>query len=473
MMDTDLPPEPPPRGADGSFLGHVNVVVLTYLADGILAFITGIFIARALGPDGRGAYGLFVLSAAFGQLLFGLGIGNAAIYYINKGEASVRDAVSAAHVITAASAVAAAAVIGLFRVLDTTGILGLPDAWFNDPLDIGISQWLLIAGVPVLLYWNLMRLILQAESRFVDLGISTIAQQALLVAAVGTIVVTGDLTPTAAALCLIGATATAGAFSLLRVGVEYIDPGQIVRPQFAMIRKLAGFGLQGESGNVLQLLNYRLDQYIVRYYVGLAGVGIYAVSASMTEAMFVLANAVALVLLPRMTANEDDAHWMASLATRSTLLIAAAGALCMAIAAPVLVPLAFGDAYRDSVQPLWFLLPGTVALAGSKVLTSYVFSKGRPLVNTGITAASLVVTVAANFVFVPIFDVKGAAIASSLAYGAHFAAALVAFSKLSGRSPLTALIPGREDVRLYADAWRTLLRRIGRGPSAETERPRP
>ena len=92
------------------------------------------------------------------------------------------------------------------------------------------------------------------------------------------------------------------------------------------------------------------------------------------------------------------------------------GALALAIVAPVLVPLAFGDAYEDSVQALWLLLPGTVALAGSKVLTSYIFSRGRPILNTGITAVSLVVTVAADLILIPLFDVNGAAIASSLAY---------------------------------------------------------
>ena len=68
-------------------------------------------------------------------------------------------------------------------------------------------------------------------------------------------------------------------------------------PQMATMRKLAGFGVQGEAGNILQLLNYRLDQYMVRGFVSLAGVGIYATAVSLTEGVFILANAVALVLI--------------------------------------------------------------------------------------------------------------------------------------------------------------------------------
>ena len=77
---------------------------------------------------------------------------------------------------------------------------------------------------------------------------------------------------------------------------------------------------------------------------------------------------------------------MTPVATRNTMLIAAAGSrrrwrsprrcCCRRSSA---------TRFDDSVQALWWLLPGTVALTGSKVLTSYIFSQGRPLVNTGIT----------------------------------------------------------------------------------------
>jgi O-antigen/teichoic acid export membrane protein len=455
-----IEPEAPLEQRQGSFLGHVNVVMLTYIADGALAFATGILVARSLGPDGRGAYALFIVSAAFLQLVLGLGIGNAAIYYLNRREMTIRDVLAASHVITIFAAVVTLVIAAVVAAVDEGGFLGT-----------GVSPWLLAVAGPALLYWNLMRLTLQAQSRFVDLGIVTVAQQSILLVAIASLMGGGDPTATQIAGCLAGATAVAGLLGLQRVGIHHLDLGLIVRPAFDTIRKLAKFGLQGEVGNVLQLLNYRLDQYIVRAYVGLAGVGIYAVGASMTEAIFIMANAVALVLLPRLSAaSEEEAQWMAPVATRNTIFVAAAGALVLALAAPVIVPLAFGEAYEDSIEPLWLLLPGTVLLCGSKVLTSYIFSQGRPLVNTGITVISLVVTLVANLALVPWLDVNGAAIASSLAYAAHFAAALIAYGWISGRSPLRALLPDRGDADLYRDAWRSFTARLGRR-SAEPDRP--
>ncbi len=132
----------------------------------------------------------------------------------------------------------------------------------------------------------------------------------------------------------------------------------------------------------------------------------------------------------------------------------------------------FGHRFDDSVQALWWLLPGTVALTGSKVLTSYIFSQGRPLVNTGITCVSLVVTVAALLALVPPFGVNGAAAASSLAYGAHLCAALFAYGRISGEPPWPAILPHPSDARLYADGARDVLARMTRRPSIGAPTPR-
>lgn len=433
-----------------SFLGSVNVVLVTYAVDGLLALATGAVIARAIGADGRGAYGIFILSVAFGQMLLGLGTGNAAIYYLGRGELGLRQVLSAAHAVAlAALPVSALAALAVWLT-----------PWSEKVMGDGVGAWLFAIAVPVLLHLNLMRLVLQGLHRFVDLGVATVGQQALLLGAVTAMYVSDTATTARIIGALVAATAAAGAFALVRIGLAQVDLAQVVRPRLDVIRRMATFGLQGEAGNILQLANYRIDQYVVFAYVSLAGVGVYAVASSLTEAVFILANAVALVLLPRLTALDPaEAARAAPLASRNTMLVAAAGAVALGALAPWGVPLIFGEAFRDSVEALWLLLPGAVALAGSKVLTSYIFSQGRPLLNTGITAVALAVTLAADFAFVPWLGVNGAALASSIAYSAHFGAALFVYQRLSGHPAHHALIPRPSDARIYAGAVRNVLAR--------------
>jgi O-antigen/teichoic acid export membrane protein len=448
MLDPEISLEVP----RGSFLGHVNVVMTMYVLDGALAFAAGVLVARALGPDGRGSYSLFIVSTAIVQMVLGIGFGNAAVYYINKRDLALSEVMSAAHVVTIGSVGITAIVVAVLAPSIGDAVLGAH-----------IAPWLLVAAAPMLIYSSVLRVMLQALSRFVAMGVATVVQPLVMLALVAADYAFGDPSPSRMVAFWVISNGVSAAVALGCLGVASIDVRQILRPRWDVLRKLGRFGVQGESGNVLQLMNYRLDQYIVRGFVGLAGVGIYAVGVSLTEAVWMIANAVAIVLLPRLTsADDDEARWMAPVAARNTILVAACGAAALGVAAPVMLPLFFGDAYDKSVQALWLLLPGTVALTGSKVLTSYIFSRGKPLVNTMITLVSLAVTIVALFALVPPFGVNGAAAASSLAYAAHFATALYMYRRISGEPALDAVLPRPSDVHLYTDALRSVLARVAR-----------
>jgi len=252
-----------------------------------------------------------------------------------------------------------------------------------------------------------------------------------------------------------GATLAGTLLALALLGRQALPLSDLLRIDWPSLREQVRFGMQGQVGNLVQLLNYRLDQYIVLLFVSTAGVGIYAVSVTVSQSVWFLANAVAAVLLPRLTAaDEADAARTTPLVCRNTLLVSALGALGLAAVSPWLVEGLFGGEFEASLVPLLWLLPGTVALAGSKILASYVLSQGRPMTNSLITAAALVVTLAADFALIPPFGVTGAAIASSLAYGAHFALSLVAYRQLSGGSIWEAVVVRGDDLRRYLDAAR-------------------
>ena len=451
MIESEAAPIEP----RGSFLASVNVVAMTYAVDGLLAFASGVIVARALGPDGRGAVGLFTVSTAIAQMVLGLGFANAAIYYVNKREMAVPEVVAAAHVITLASLVATT-----LAVLMTVLIAG------SDALGDGVTAWLLIAAVPALMYAATLRAVLQSTSRFMEMGIATLAQPFVMLSLVSVVYAVGNPSPSLFVIFWILSNMATALFAVTRIGAKNLDLALIVRPRWATLRRLARFGVQGETGNVLQLLNYRLDQYLVRAFVGLAGVGIYAVGVSLTEGVWLLANAVAIVLLPRLTAAEpDEVRWMAPLATRNTLLVASVGAIALGVVAKWLVPAFFTHRFDASVGALWWLLPGTVALTGSKVITSYIFSQGRPFVNTLITLASLAVTLVALLLLVPPFGINGAAAASSVAYITHFIVALYAYRRISGQPVLDAVVPRLSDARLYSDAAASIISRLRRRPA--------
>jgi O-antigen/teichoic acid export membrane protein len=199
--------------------------------------------------------------------------------------------------------------------------------------------------------------------------------------------------------------------------------------------------------------------------VNAEAVGLYSVGVSLSEGLWLLANSVAVVLVPKLAASDAEyASRTAPLVCRNTLLVTGLGAVVLGAVSPIVVPLLFGRSFDGAIAPLLWLLPGIVALAGTKVLSAYVFSRGRPLINTWISLVALVVTLGGDLVLIPLFEVPGAAIASSLAYILSFVLTLQAYRRLSGRPFSDALVPRSSDIGLFLEGVRTALSRL-KGPS--------
>ncbi len=433
--------------AHPGLLGQVNAVFLTYVASAALAFGVAVLVARALGPEGRGVYALFLLSASLAQTVLSLGLGVSAVYYLGKGAHSVSRVVANGQQVTLASA----AVSGLLVLL----------AWplFGDRLaDEGAPYWAFALAVPLFVDYTVLTAVLQGASRFLAMNAVILAQPLVLLGLLAVAATLGDVDTTAAVLLWCSATFAAMGLALALLRGQGLRPAELLRLDRASLREQVRFGAQGQAGNLAQLLNYRLDQYLVLLFVNTAGVGIYAVSATVSQSVWFLSNAVAAVLMPRLSAAGDaEAARTTSVVCRSTLLASALGAVVLAVVSPWLVEALFGGEFGDAVRPLLWLLPGTVALAGSKVLASYIFSRGRPLTNTMNTLAALGVTLVADFALIPPFGVAGAAVASSLAYGCHFALSLAAYRRLAGGSAWDAVLVRGDDLRRYVAAARERL----------------
>ena len=426
------------------FLGHVNLVFLSSVANAALALGVAVLLARALGPDGRGVYALFLLSASITQAVLSLGMGVSAVYHLSKRTYPLSRVVANSQQLTLASAI----VSGLLVLL----------AWptVGDALlDRNAPYWIFAFAVPLFLNYAILTTVLQGTSRFLAMNVVVVAQPLVLLALLAAGSALGTVDTTDALLFWCAATLAGGLLALALLGRPALRLSELLRIDRSSLGEQIRFGVQGQLGNLVQLLNYRLDQFIVLLFVSTAGVGIYAISVTMSQSVWFIANAVAVVLLPRLTATDAaDAARTTPLVCRGTLLVSALGALGLGAAAPWLVEGLFGGEFSSALTPLLWLLPGTVALAGSKILTSYILSQGHPMTNSLITVVALVVTLVADFALIPPFGVAGAAIASSLAYGVHFALSLAAYRQLSGGSIREAVFVRGDDLRRYLDAAR-------------------
>jgi O-antigen/teichoic acid export membrane protein len=435
--------------ASGGFLFNVNLVFIATVAASGLGFVTAVVLARALGPEGRGVTALYQAAVSLGFAFLSLGIATAIVYFVARRDLSGRQAME-----TGLSVTLIATVITALGV----AIAGLA---FGDKLaDQHVPYWLVLVGIPALVQFRAAEAVLRAQGRFGAMNLLEVSLPLSILVFLGIVDLAYGLTIYRAVV----------AWSLaflppVLLGYVLLGPAQWPRGLAGrdLLWRAMRFGTQGQLSNLVQLLNYRLDSYLVLLLVNASGVGLYAVGVSLSEGMWLIANSVAVVLLTNLTASDDvDAARMTPIVCRNTLLITGVGAIVGAAVSPFAIPLIFTSQFDDAVVPFLWLLPGTVALAGTKILAAYVFSRGRPLINGQIAMATLAVTVAADVALIPPFEVAGAAAASSLAYCCSLTLSALAYRRLSGGSISDALVPRFSDVPYYVDGLHSVLGRLRR-----------
>ncbi len=431
----------------GGFLLNVNLVFISTVISYGLSFIAAVLMARALGDEGLGITALYRSSITLGFAFFSLGISVAVFYYIGRRDISPRDGVEAGLSITLVATALTAIAVLIAALL------------FNDELSRKhVPYWLALIGVPAAIQFRVVESTLRAQGRFGAMNLLEVSSPLTILIALFGVELTGGLT--------VERTVVAWTLALLPpvvFGYAMLGPSQWPRRLAgrALLDRSIRFGLQGQLSNLVQLLNLRLDSYLVLLLVNSAGVGLYAVGVSLSEGMWFVANSVGVVLLTHLTAGDDEtAARMTPVVCRNTLLVTGLGAVLAAAVSPFVIPGIFGDGFHGSVVPFVWLMPGTVALAGTKILAAYVFSRGKPMINAQIAIATLVVTVAADLVLIPAFRVTGAAAGASLAYCVSLALTAIAYRRLSGGPIAGALLPTKADVPLYIDGLRSLAGRL-------------
>lgn len=438
----------------GRFLFNVNFVFLSSLTSNTIGFAVAILLARSLGPDGRGVAALYQAAVTLGFAFLNLGIGAAAFYFVTRREISGRQAMEAGlsvSLLAVAISVAGVAVTSLF---------------FQDRLEgRHVPYALVILAIPAVIQLRMPDAVLRAEGRFGAMNAADLVLPVSMLACLGGVELVAGLSVRSALWAW-----TLAFLPPLLLG--YLLVGRSLWPRrpapISLLVKAVKFGGQGQLTNLIQLLNYRVDVFLILIMVNTRGVGLYTVANSQTEGLWIIANSVAIVLLTNITAGDDDnAARMTPVVCRNTLLVTAVVGLVAAAIAWFWIPVVFGEAYRGSVLPYLWLLPGTVALSGSKILAAYVFSRGRPIINAWIALASLVLTTPITVMLIESCGVSGAAAATTLGYFLSLGLTAIAFRSLSGASIMKALLPQREDVALYRGAVRSMLRRVRPRPATE------
>ncbi len=426
------------------------ITFLTQVLVFIFGFATSIILARVLGPEGKGIYTLIILIPAVLGMLGTLGIEIANVYFSANRKYKLSDIVSNSLI---SSTGLGLIIILLFWMVSTTNA-------FQEFLTANniapLYLWLAVLTVPISLLGGFLNRILLGREEIIKFNSAGLFQSVLqfgliivLLVALAQGVFGAVLAYVITTLCVaLLVTLFVKKLSKIRLAVN-----------FELLKESLRYGGKGNIGNVAQFLNYRLDIFLVAYFLDVAAVGYYALAVGIAERLWMIPGSTGTVLFPRVSAiDKTQANQLTPKVSRHTLFIVFILSIVLLVLAGPLIQLLFGTAFLPSVAPLMILLPGIVALSFAKVLTSDLAGRGRPEFGTLAAFVSLAVNIPLNLLLIPKWGIAGAAFASTVAYSLAALMVIIAFARLSKTSWGEILLIKRGDLKVYTDLFSRIIK---------------
>ena len=165
--------------------------------------------------------------------------------------------------------------------------------------------------------------------------------------------------------------------------------------------------------NVVQLLAYRIDYWLLRYFHSDFEVGLYAQANKFSSLLWLLPNIFAALLIPKFSnMHKDEVRAVFRIANGLNLIMAALTVL----ATWIIYQYFLLPEYLPGLGAFWLMLPGYFCWALGIYFGAYFSWAGAFTTNLICSSGCLLLISIADLLLIPHFSISGAAMANTIAY---------------------------------------------------------
>lgn len=393
---------------------------ITNLTSVGLGTVSGVLVARGLGPDGRGHWAAVMAIFTVALVLGEIGQSGAVTFLVSRDPGGRRRIVRNSRLL----------MTGGGLVVATAGFLATPALSSGDAA-LETAYRLAFVGCLVnsLCAANLFALQARSIRRW---NVARVAQPLFYTSGILVLLVTGTMDIVTVAVVLIVST------SLQFVVLAFLTRSSRLEPESAPVeagtlRPLARYGLAYSAAAVPTSLAGQYDKIALSRLVSPADLGLYAVGTTVSQLVAPFATAISSVVFPKaskLDLQSEERRRVEIRTLSTTLVVSIVVSLGIAVIAPVLVPLLFGADFRDAVPVVWALAAVMVARAMSQVAGALVRARNAPGAAAAAQVAGLVVGLALMLPVVDALGMLGAAVALGIGEAVTLAVVTTAIVRL-------------------------------------------
>ncbi|MFT5002281.1 MAG: O-antigen/teichoic acid export membrane protein [Polaribacter sp.] len=417
-----------------SLLNDVISVFSSKMVVLVLTFIGSVILARALSAEGRG-----ILAAAliYPQLLLAItegGMRQAAIYFIGQKKAKEADILGAL-----ISYTIVASIIGAFIVYSLM-------LWFGSDYFDNAMMIVTALILPTSLAVNALKGVFLGHQNIQSFNRISWVQKLFYVGCIFILYLVDQLTIFSAIL----ATALAALFNLIQAIIYLKKENQLtISFNKSTLFNMLKIGVVYAVAFFLITANYKIDIFLLGLLTTPEQIGNYVIAVQIGELAWQLPAAVIVVMFAKSANSKGDVLvqqiCQASRLTITVTLFILLGLLFVSFF--MIIPI-FGEDYQLAYHMLLWLAPGLLLATIFKSTNSYFAGQGKPSYSIIIMGIAVSANIALNYVFIPSYGAKGAAMASSISYALSAIISLYFFTSKTKSKVVDVLIINKKDITL-------------------------
>jgi len=397
-----------------SLVRHSVFTVLTHILVQFFGILTGVIMARILGPEGRGVYALYYTNALLLTTFCSFSFNIALVYFIPSGKFSPEKMLGLSFIVNIISSLISVIII-LASYFSQFKTLLFSDKYMS----FAFLAWLIIYTITSFLS-STYTSFFQATKQFSHLNkinlISSIISLLLFIL----LWFGQDICKSHVGLSLLIL------FVAQVVGIIIyaynLHLKLKVKPSFKFnikqdFKGLKEFLIAAHLSIVANFFNYRFSTWIIHYYINEAALGLYSLAINSGGIFLLVTEPLSMVLTPYLSSKKDeDKLQMFYSYFRILFWTILMAAIVLLFLAPIIFPWVYGNEFYDSVLLFQILIPGFVFSSMTKILASFVISSGKQKYNLYATLVGLSITLIFNFILVKNYYEVGAVMANLLTY---------------------------------------------------------
>ena len=196
----------------------------------------------------------------------------------------------------------------------------------------------------------------------------------------------------------------------------------VFKIEYKSVRQMLKYSVKVWFGDILQLANSRIDQFLIGGFLSSRDLGIYTVAVSVARFTSIFADAITAIMLPLIAGKNSFQEKVKEMLNffKNYWIFSVVFHLIFALSLPTIIPLVFGNAYSESIIISQILVVGNLFVNAKVVLGGGIMGMGFPAIMSYVEFIGMIILLIFSTLLLKMFGLVGVSTAITFSYFSQF-----------------------------------------------------